>query len=106
MSINEPTLGMLRECNREHYPICLKNALTNIFGNGDAALTLLPKTASSQYLVLDLWKTYFDFIDFAETRFGEEVASVIEEQVMKEIEALGCTQCPVYELPARRSHKR
>jgi hypothetical protein len=111
-SLNQtnPVIGsiareMLKECKTERFPICLERALITIFKDKELIFHSAFKAgyvASEISMSRDIWQSYIKFISVLRKQLGSDVVAVIESEVINQIESLGCTQCPVYQLESKR----
>lgn len=107
MLLDRATLDRIKACKNEGFPICLKDAVVQIFGE-QVASVLLEKVeiklglgdgqtiTSSQ----EIWKIYEETLEELGKGLGKDVSHVISFQSLKEMEAMGCVSCPLYQREA------
>jgi hypothetical protein len=92
----------IKECKTHGFPICLEATLSRIFKEG-AGEQLIGRivdrldlrnqriTSSEQ-----VWKIYENVLLALSKTLGEDVARVIQFESGREMEAMGCSNCPLY----------
>jgi len=101
--LEQETVGRIKECKRQGFPVCLDKALSHIFkepstemlmGKITRALNLGQHDITS---ALELWDIYDAALDELARVLGKDVSQVIEFQSVLEMESMiGCTNCPLY----------
>ena len=54
--------------------------------------------------VEDIWNLYMKLGDTWEEKMGSSVTAVIRYESLKEMESMGCTKCPLYEMELERKN--
>jgi hypothetical protein len=93
--------GMYRACSLEGGPICLESALASMFGSSGAALVKeLAIKAMGKRTVAgtppEVWELFDSYVGAWDNILGNNTTQVLEAQISKHIENLGCTGCPTY----------
>ena len=92
-----------RDCVKDHKPICLEKALELIFGieGADGVKHIAEKEFEHVSETIDtptkVWALYACYIGSLERKIGKSSTFVIESEVQKQIESMGCTSCPIYQ---------
>lgn len=93
--------GMYRACSLEGGPICLENALSLLFGTEGAkvvkklAINVIGNKCAAANPP-ELRAMYENYVNAWENVLGNNSTRVLEAQVSKDIEKLGCVECPIY----------
>lgn len=103
------TIELVKACREAKFPLCLERALVKMFKDKNLVFSLAARGGFKSRPVsrsLDVWELYLDFLSSLNKQLGKDAAAVIESQTLAEIEAMGCTQCPIYKLELTRKEKR
>ena len=112
-ALDEATLERIRSCTSAGFPICLENALSTMFGNDARHLLDLyfvrhgffPKLFVSS--PSEIWQIHEDYVERFEKLFGDDVAYVIENEIFRNMESMGCLQCPLSDAVLERlTHRK
>lgn len=90
------------------FPICLDHAVKEIFGDKDLILSVAEKAGFEKKEIVtakDVWNLYLKLGSAWSKTMGSSVTAVIEHQSLKEMEKMGCTKCPLYEIEVDRKKK-
>ena len=108
LPLDHETIEKFRACKEAQFPICLDKAVSKIFGNKELMLSIAEKTGfktENISSVQDVWNLYLKLGSAWAKEMGNSVTAVIEFQTVKEMESLGCTKCPLYEIELERKNK-
>jgi hypothetical protein len=107
--LDEATISRIKDCKRHGFPICLEEALYEIFKESAGEvlierivnrLGLKEQNITSSEVV---WKIYDIVLTELTRDLGKDVSEVIEFQSIKEMESMvGCTHCPLYQREAMK----
>ena len=92
----------MKACKREEFPICLNESLLRMFGkDGKRRLDAIVMNETFENSPVnshsDIWSLYEKYLERAGNILGDDVGKVIEFESVKEMEALFCTRCPLFE---------
>ena len=99
--LDPPTLEKINACKNAGFPLCLRKSFVSLFKNESQ---VIESASRGGYLPSeiegpnDVWSTYLKFLSGLSKEMGTDVVAVVESQVLKEIETLKCTECPIYEM--------
>jgi hypothetical protein len=106
----DPTLAdHIKACKKAGLPLCLTHSIECIFGQKDVMMNLAKSGGFEIHPVTnvsDLYENYVDFICALERVLGNDAVAVLESRIIKEIEALKGTDCPIYELELKRKEQK
>ena len=89
-------------CCEAGFPLCLDDALTAMFGNNGKNVPIsvvkrihgrLPPAKTPK----EVWALFESYVKSWRKSIGNDSTEVIEYQVKKQIELMGCIECPVYQ---------
>jgi hypothetical protein len=110
--LDPKTLQRIRACKHEGFPLCLRSSFVNVFEDYDEGQFLeIAKKEESAVVPKgekpdDIWDLYLRLLSGLSKQVGNNVVAKVESQVLKEIETLECTECPIYEVELRRNRSR
>lgn len=111
-NLDDKTRMRMKDCTRFGFPICLDRGIVGMFGNhGKKKLDAIVMNDSFENTEIgspkDIWSLFEKYVEHASSILGDDVADVIEFEVLKEIQLLSCTKCPVHQMIVdRRSISR
>jgi hypothetical protein len=99
---DEATLEKMKQCTKVEFPICLSEAMLKMFGvRGKKSLDSIVMNETFENTQIssakDIWNLYEKYIERAANLLGDDVAQVIEFETLKEMKAMLCTKCPLFE---------
>lgn len=102
-SFNEKTLEKMRGCTKFEFPICLNQASTKMFGeDGKRRINAIVMNETFENPEIqspkDIWDLYDKYVERLGNILGDDVGQVVEFEVLKEIESLSCSACPVHQV--------
>ena len=103
------TVYRFSNCKKAGFPICLNNALKEIFHNDDMIMNIAKGAGFKERKVQstrDIWGIYLDFLSALQKTFEKDASSVIEFKVLEKIQLMKCYRCPVYELESQRQGEK
>ncbi|MCL4540242.1 MAG: hypothetical protein M1378_11715 [Bacteroidetes bacterium] len=106
--LDNQMIERFKACKEAQFPICLDHAVTKIFGNKELMLSVAEKAgfkATNVSSTQDVWDLYLRLGNSWEKKLGNSVTAVIEFQSLKEMESMGCTKCPLYEMELEKKNK-
>jgi hypothetical protein len=106
LALDRKTIEIMRECKEAGFPLALERSLERIFKDKELVLSLARKITSFETPKVpnchDIWQVYVKVLSSLKDLLGNDFVAVIESQVIREIESLGCTQCPIYQMELER----
>jgi len=102
-SFDEATVKKFRACKKEGFPICLRTALTHMFGDhGQSPLDRIVmkegfENPDPQASYDKIWDIYDKYLQSTARILGDDVAMVIGFQGLQQMKSMCCTKCPLYE---------
>ena len=108
LPLDDQTIERFKACKEVQFPICLDHAVKEIFGDKDLMLSMAEKAGFERrdiVSVQDVWNLYLKLGAAWAKSMGSSVTAVIEYKSLKEMEKMGCTKCPLYEIELDRKKK-
>lgn len=109
LPLDGQTIERFKACKEEQFPICLDHAVKEIFGDKELMVSMAEKAGFKKkdiVTVQDVWNLYLKLGAAWSKSMGSSVTAVIEYKSLKEMEKMGCTKCPLYEIELDRKKKR
>lgn len=109
LPLDHKTIEKFKACKEAKFPICLDHAVNEIFGDKELMLSLAEKAGFEKKDIMsaeDVWNLYLKLGDSWAKTLGKSVTAVIEYESLKEMEKIGCTKCPLYEIELDRKNKK
>ncbi|MDG7001289.1 MAG: hypothetical protein JRN15_19510 [Nitrososphaerota archaeon] len=107
LPLDQETIERFKACKRAQFPVCLDKSVTKIFGNKDAMLLIAARAGFEATEITsfeDVWNLYMKLGDTWEEKMGSSVTAVIRHESLKEMESMGCTKCPLYEMELEKKN--
>ncbi len=110
--LDPKTLERIGACKHAGFPLCLRSSFVSVFQDYDEGqMVAIAKKDESHVMPKvdkpdDVWDLYLTVLSGLSKEMGYDVVARVESQVLKEIEALECTECPIYEVELRRNRSR
>lgn len=108
LPLDRHTIERFNDCKEAKFPICLDRAVTKIFGNKELMVSIAEKAGFKSPHVSspqDVWALYTKLGSSWEKVLGNSVTAVIGFESLKEMEAMCCTKCPLYEIELERKNE-
>ena len=100
----------LEACKENGYPICLEAALVDTYGENWRMKRIVEEdrvvTSYESESPRKIWKIYVHSVSQWDKDLGKEKTLEIETKALKEMEALQCQKCPMYEFELKRLGKK
>lgn len=109
LPLDHETIERFKACKEVQFPLCLDKAVAKIFGDKDLMLSVAEKAGfepTNISSVQDIWNLYMKLGAAWGKEMGANVRAVIEFASLKEMESMGCTKCPLYEMESERKNKK